>query len=330
MWLMNLAHRTLRAFRRDPYRLSHSVSPAVAGNLPFEPRRPERDRSFRWGQVAWGKVLAAGLTGLILAACDTTQNVDLEGRDFTVQQTSVPASARIADTEQITNLVRASGPSYVTLVVAEGNTQITASKKDQQRDVPVTSGSGFVVAGNGLVMTAAHVAQKAGNSVSARAANGRVYSGKVLAILPQNDMALVSLRGFSGRPVAPAASQCVARGSTVYSLGRPHDQNDTARLGELESMHFGRPVAYGRFGYPDAMVLRLSTQKGESGGPLFNQSGQLVGMVVSTLTDQNGRLLNLAHAVPSSALAKFLCGQTSCGADWSSLSQTTTDSCPKT
>ena len=63
-----------------------------------------------------------------------------------------------------------------------------------------------------------------------------------------------------------------------------------------------------KFGYPDAMVLRLSTQKGESGGPLFDQRGDLVGMVVSTLYDNAGQPLNLAHAVPSRTLAGFLCG----------------------
>jgi S1-C subfamily serine protease len=199
--------------------------------------------------------------------------------------------------------------------------------KDGKRDVPVTSGSGFVATSDGLVLTAAHVAQASGNTVSARAANGRVYSGKVIAIHPDNDMALIRLRGFAGKPVTPAHSQCVARGSMVYSLGRPHDQNDTARIGEVESMHFNRPVRYGKFGYPDAMVLRLSTQKGESGGPLFDHSGELVGMVVSTLTDQSGNLLNMAHAVPSPELARFFCQNAACAGSWAQLAQTSTNTC---
>ena len=58
-------------------------------------------------------------------------------------------------------------------------------------------------------------------------------------------------------------------------------------------MSYGRAVQYGKFGYPDAMVLKMGTQKGESGGPVFNEQGQLVGMVVSTLTDANGNLINL-------------------------------------
>ncbi len=268
------------------------------------------------------RIIFAGLIGLALTACEASQNVDVESRDIMVQQTSVPANEAISNTEQISGLVRQSGPSYVTLVVSEKEAQGSAAAKDN-RGIPVTSGSGFVVDGGGYIMTAAHVAKHSGNTVSARAANGRVYSGQVVAILPENDMALIKVRGFSGKPVAPADNQCLARGQMVYSLGRPHAQGDTARLGQFEAMHFGQAVRYpgtnGKFGYPDAMVLRLGTQKGESGGPLFNSDGQLVGMVVSTLYDGNGQPLNLAHAVPSRTLASFLCANLQCGSSWQSL-----------
>jgi S1-C subfamily serine protease len=262
------------------------------------------------------------LLAVVLAGCDATSNVELESRNFNVQQTSLPPGEAVANTEQIAGLVRRSGPSYVTLVVSEKPMADTVSK-DNRNGTPVTSGSGFVVDNAGIVMTAAHVAQRAGNSVQARAANGRVYSGTVIAIKPDNDMALIRLRGFTGKPVSPGDNQCLGKGNMVYSLGRPHDQGDTARLGEFESLHFGQQVRYagrnGKYGYPDAMVLRLSTQKGESGGPLFNGAGQLVGMVVSTLYDGNGEPLNLAHAVPSRTLAEFLCSNMACPASWQGL-----------
>jgi S1-C subfamily serine protease len=88
-------------------------------------------------------------------------------------------------------------------------------------------------------------------------------------------------------------------------------------------------VAYGKFGYPDAMVLHLGTQKGESGGPVFDSNGRLIGMVVSTLSDGTGRSINLAHAIPSTTLASYLCSQTSCSPAWSALATRSTDSCAK-
>ena len=255
------------------------------------------------------------LLALSLAACSTGE-INLESRSIDLQQTAQPAGAPLAG--GMAALVRQAGPSYVTLTVSE------VLEKSQSKDSgksPVTSGSGFVVDGQGYVMTAAHVAVRSGNSVSARAADGRIYSGKVIKILPGSDMALIKLRGFNGHAASPTAQACFARGATLFSLGKPHAQGDTARFGTVEDMSFGRPVQYGKFGYPDAMVMRMNTQKGESGGPVFDDSGKLAGMVVSTLSDGNGQPLNLAHAVPSVTLANFLCSNISCTASWSALAQ---------
>jgi len=141
----------------------------------------------------------------------------------------------------------------------------------------------------------------------------------VIMVRPDNDMALIKLSGFTGTPVTPASNTCMHKGEPIFSLGKPHAQGDIARIGEVESMTFGRAVNYNGFGYPDAMVLKMSTKKGECGGPVFNSSGELTGMVVSTLSDGNGRPLNLAHAIPTAALAGFVCENTACSARWQAL-----------
>ena len=257
---------------------------------------------------------------LLLAGCAAT-DVETESRNFQVQQTAAIGSGFNQSDDTIRSLVTGSGPSYVTLVVSNPDSAGATVPARDRKKTALSSGSGFVVDHNGLVMTAAHVAVKKGNTVQARAANGRVYSGDVVAILPDNDMALVKLRSFTGKAVTPAPTRCIAPGSTVYSLGRPHAQGDTARIGQIESHRFGRPVRYGPFGYPDAMVLRMSTQKGESGGPLFDMQGELVGMVVSTLYDGAGKPLNLAHAVPLEKLAAFLCQKNGCAGGWAAAAR---------
>ena len=183
----------------------------------------------------------------------------------------------------------------------------------------LTSGSGFVIDSAGHVVTAGHVALHQGADVEARGADGRIYNGHVIMVRPDNDMALIKLSGFTGIPVTPASNTCMHKGDPIFSLGKPHAQGDIARIGEVESMTFGRAVNYNGFGYPDAMVLKMSTKKGESGGPVFNSSGELTGMVVSTLSDGNGRPLNLAHAIPTAALAGFVCENTACSARWQAL-----------
>jgi S1-C subfamily serine protease len=259
---------------------------------------------------------------VLLAACSGQQNA-LEDRVINVESDAIPTSA--SPTVDMSDLLRQTSPSYVTLTVSQSRRK--GKPGDGDAGQAVTSGSGFIVDDVGHVLTAGHVAVQAGYTVTARGADGRLYAGKVVAIKPSNDMALISLKGLTGKPVDPAATPCMPRGAPVFSLGKPHAQGDTARLGQVESMSFGRAVSYNGFGYPDAMVLRMNTKKGESGGPVFNGSGQLTGMVVSTLSDGNGRPLNLAHAVPSSNLADFLCTQVSCSARWQSLARQSTQSC---
>lgn len=259
---------------------------------------------------------------LTLTGCAAGE-VDIESRSISMQQTAEPAGSPLG--QNMSTLVNQVGPSYVTLTVSKVADKASGGEKAGK--IAVTSGSGFVVENDGYVITAAHVAIQKGNVVSARAANGRVYSGTVVGIQPANDMAIIKLRGFQGHAAMPVASSCLNKGETLFSLGRPHAQGDTARFGTLESMSFGRRVQYGKFGYPDAMVMRMSTQKGESGGPVFDHKGKLAGMVVSTLSDGNGVSLNLAHAVPSATLAKFLCSNTQCSAEWAALAPSAGQTC---
>ena len=268
--------------------------------------------------------LLAVLGAAALAACaaDGTP-VSLESRSIEVTQNAIPTSGA-ATTSSVSHLLPATGPTYVTLNVTKVDRFETGANRKKQA---ITSGSGYVVEGSGYVMTAAHVAVEKGNAISARAANGKVYTGEVVAIQKANDMAIIKLKGYSGPAVKPSAPGCVTRGDLVFTLGKPHEQGDTARVGVLESRHFGRAVAYGKFGYPDAMVLRMGTQKGESGGPVFDGNGRLIGMVVSTLSDASGNSINLAHAIPSTALAAFLCGQMQCSGGWAAIANQSTDSC---
>jgi S1-C subfamily serine protease len=275
----------------------------------------------------FSKLAATCLATAILAGC--TAGSDIESRDFLIQQnSSLPPVQSIAQ-ERIAKLVNQTSAAYVTLVVndSEKARDAGSGRAADRRGRPATSGSGYVVERSGYVVTAGHVALEKGNTVSARAANGRVYSGTVVDVLPTNDIALIRLRGYSGIAVAPARNACLAAGDFVYSLGRPHDQGNTVRVGSVQSASFGRPVAYGKFGYPDAIVLEMGTEKGESGGPLFNQSGEFVGMVVSSVRDSSNRSLNMAHAIPAPAIARVICRNVACSEGWQKLTTVPESGC---
>jgi len=268
-------------------------------------------------------LLSVGL-GLLVSACATSSNISTGPRTVNIESGATPAAAILSPS--INSLIKQTGPSYLTVIVHEKQPRNGGRDRDQ---IPkaLTSGSGFVVDRSGYLLTAGHVAVTPGNSVDARGAQGRTYHGKVIAVQRSPDIALIKLKNFSGTPVGPAASPCIRPGAPLFSLGKPHAMGDTARIGELNSMSFGRPVSYNGFGYPDAMVLRMNTRKGESGGPVFNQQGQLSGMMVSTLSDGNGHSLNLAHALPVDMLAKFACSGFSCSPAWRRLAASSYKRC---
>ena len=264
------------------------------------------------------------LSALLLSACVADHAVDMESRPISLDQNAEPSGA--VGAASVAGLLPTTSRTYVTMTVAQHDNGITAASS-RDNTTPVTSGSGFVVSLDGYVITAAHVAIAKGNEISARAADGRIYTGAVVAVYPENDMALVKLRSFNGSAVTPGAPGCLAPGALIYTLGKPHGGGDTARIGSLQNMHFGRAVSYGKFGYPDALVLHMGTQRGESGGPVFNDKGQLIGMVVSTLSDSTGQSINLAHAIPANTIGRFFCSQGSCAAAWSGLAALPVDSC---
>ena len=250
---------------------------------------------------------------LLFLGCSAASTPHL---DLPIDTSITPAAAELSGS--IGGLVHQTKSSYLALVVGEPR---TTRLKRQSGTLPekFAAGSGFVIDKGGTVVTAAHVAGREGSLVEARAANGRIYAGRVIKIHPDNDLALIKLSGFSGASVTPAVNACMRRGEPIFSLGKPYPQPDLARLGEVKSMTFGRTVRYQDYGYPDAMVLKIGTRKGESGGPVFNRDGKLAGMVVSTLSDIDGTPLDFAHAIPTPALARFICKSTHCSKNWQDL-----------
>ncbi len=261
-------------------------------------------------------------SALSLAGCVTPSG---EPRIIEVSPASTGGQALSGS---ITGLLQQTRQSYITLVVSKSSNR--PRNKLNELEESVTSGSGFMIDSEGYALTAAHVAVQPGWVVEARGPDGKNYVGRVVAVQKSSDSALVKLRDISSdaKPVVPVAQPCLRRGDPIFSLGKPRRTGDTARLGEVAAMSFGRPVTYKGFGYSDAMVLKLETRKGESGGPVFTSSGRLAGMVVSTLSDGTGRHLNLAHAVTAPMLAQFVCANTNCSASWRAIAKVNTSSCP--
>ena len=131
------------------------------------------------------------------------------------------------------------------------------------------SASGTIVDSAGLIITNEHVVRQArGGRVRVTTANGRNYSGQVIATDPNHDLALVRLNTQDSFPTIPLAdADGIQVGQHVYAIGNPFGFSGTLTTGILSR------VAPNGDLQTDAAI-----NPGNSGGPLLNSQGELIGV----------------------------------------------------
>ncbi len=169
-----------------------------------------------------------------------------------------------------------------------GNTHSYLRKEAQTAtidDVMRSSGSGFLLWGSNKVLTAHHVVKHA-KKTSVRFPDGRRYEADIVASDPANDLALLELRGFiaaderglhilQGVPVAP--------GEEIHVIGYPLG----AILGNRPSIVSGQvTAAVGIRNAENQFRISASINPGNSGGPILNSRGEVLGIAVSVVRQQ--------------------------------------------
>ncbi len=143
---------------------------------------------------------------------------------------------------------------------------------------PKASGSGTFISSDGLVLTAAHVVQGA-SRIQVITATGAL-AATVVKIDATNDVALLKCSGSNFTPLPIVPSKEARAGTSVFTVGFPNIliQGFDPKLtkGEISS----------QTGYQDdprQWQISVPTQPGNSGGPLCDENGNIIGMVESTL-----------------------------------------------
>ncbi|MBI2879094.1 MAG: trypsin-like peptidase domain-containing protein [Candidatus Rokubacteria bacterium] len=179
-----------------------------------------------------------------------------------------------------------------------------AAPEGQPEEGPRRSlGSGFLVTQDGYVVTNAHVVGR-DTEVQVRLASGRRFKGTVVGRDPRVDLALVKVEG-EGFPVLPLGdSEAVKVGELVLALGHPFGLEQTVSLGIVSRK--GAPLLAAAPGF-DFIQTDAAVNPGNSGGPLVNVAGQVVG--VNTMAARNGSIgfaipVNLVKGLLPQLLAK--------------------------
>ena len=150
-------------------------------------------------------------------------------------------------------------------------------------------GSGFLVDPAGYVLTNAHVVEDA-RVATVRLATGREILGDVVRVEPERDVALIKLE--EGQlPAVPVRALEPGIGEEVYALGAPLDEK------LVGSVTRGVVSGYREIDGQRYIQSDVNTLPGNSGGPLVDGSGNVVGMTVMGRTE-NGAFVGINYFIP--------------------------------
>lgn len=153
------------------------------------------------------------------------------------------------------------------------------------------SGSGFVIGENGRILTNAHVVKDA-DRITVTLSDNREFRAKVLGLDERTDIALLEIEA-KGLPVVRLGdSDAVEVGEWVLAIGAPFGMSYTATQGIVSATGRELRETYVPFIQTDAAV-----NPGNSGGPLFNARGEVIG-VNSQILSGSGGYIGLSFAIP--------------------------------
>ncbi|MEO9953485.1 trypsin-like peptidase domain-containing protein [Nonlabens sp.] len=188
--------------------------------------------------------------------------------------------------------------SVVTIEVVEYKVQ------NQQVTSSGGLGSGVIISKEGLILTAAHVVESA-NEISVKLQNGIAFSADVISSSKAADVALLKLRTIpSGlQPAAIGDSNTSKVGEQILIIGAPRGLEHSLSVGHISRKVDKNMIANGEMA--GFIQTDASINQGNSGGPMFNVKGEVIGVVSFILTNSGG-FEGLGFAVDTNTIKKVL------------------------
>lgn len=277
--------------------------------------------------VALGTTALAGVAGGAIAADD--------GRGSIAERFIAPRPAAVASTgvhASLSDMVDAVGPSVVQIQVkpeASGGQQFeptqfgsddseladrlgqlfgfgmqdrrgqSGAPEPQQSPQRGSLGSGFIVDASGIVITNNHVV-KGADRVTVQMSDGREFAGRVLGRDPKIDVAVVRIEGRGKfTPIKWGDSDHIRVGDSVFAVGSPFGLGNTVTSGIVSAR--GREIGAGP--YDDFLQVDAAINSGNSGGPLFDGAGRVVGVNTAIFSPTGGNV-GIGFAIPAAMARK--------------------------
>ncbi len=165
-------------------------------------------------------------------------------------------------------------------------------------------GSGFVYDGDGHIVTNAHVVEGA-SSLSVKFWNGKSYTARVVGTDPSTDLAVLKVNAPVSElfPLSLGDSTKLVVGDPVVAIGSPFGLEGTVTSGIVSALH-REMTSPNQFAIDNSIQTDAAINHGNSGGPLLNSQGKVVG-ITSQIESNSGGNEGVGFAIPSSTVGSI-------------------------
>ena len=259
------------------------------GNTPPKPK----------GMKRVGAIALPAVVGAVTALAVLAGTGQLGGGDTTIIRetasgvTTSVSSARDAATEA-ESAVPSKGLSVAEVVKRKSPAVVSISNETTQGG---SLGSGFLIDAAGHIITNAHVVDSA-SKTTVTFKDGTEAKGTILGVDTSTDVAVVKIdkvpTGVSPLPLGNSGGLTV--GQEVVAIGNPYGYAGTATTGIVSALERVIESPSG-FTIQNAIQTDAAINQGNSGGPLFDRDGRVIG-INSQIASQNGGNVGIGFAVP--------------------------------
>jgi S1-C subfamily serine protease len=214
---------------------------------------------------------------------------------------SLAAAPAGTETPTLVDVFKRVNPAVVEIHTLETH-RVPGSK---ERPVSVAGlGSGVLISGDGKVLTAAHVVQTA-DAIEVEFLTGEKAPARVVSSEPEIDLAYLQLQKMPRLAFVAnlADSDRVEVGAPVFVIGAPLGLSHTLTVGHISGHH--QLDAVGGITGAELFQTDAAINEGNSGGPMFNMEGEVIGIVSQMLTFSGGSD-GLGFAVTSNVARRLL------------------------
>ena len=226
-----------------------------------------------------------------------------DGSSTTVRQVTVESSQPAASTSESLSVSEVYEKAYKSVV--EITTTLNQSSPMGGEQQASGQGSGFVFDAEGHIVTNHHVVDGA-QSVSVRFWDGSTYDATVVGTDPSTDLAVIKVDAPADvlLPLALGDSNSLSVGESVVAIGSPFGLEGTLTSGVVSALN-REMTSPNNFTISNSIQTDAAINHGNSGGPLLNSAGEVIGVNTQIKSDSGGSD-GIGFAIPSSTVSSIV------------------------